>query len=238
MQNFIIDLGGWQVLLTDEELSVASALYDRAYKERVDDCKCIYPAQENIFRALQMTPPEKVKAVIIGQDPYIREGQADGLAFSCTGPAMPPSLKNIIKELVADIGCQWPVYGGGDLSPWAERGVLLLNTTLTVYFGQSNSHEKWGWKKFTHGVIRASLTLPQPIVYIQWGGNARAFVADLQISSRWKQKKTCIWSSHPSPLGATKSSPGVPAFIGSKPFSEANKLLVQMGGEPIDWELP
>ena len=134
------------------------------------------------------------------------------------------------------MGCPMPT--SGDLTPWAERGILLLNTTLTVFEGMSNSHAGWGWMDFTHDVIKAALGLPQPIVFILWGANARAFVADLQISSQWKKAKTCIWSSHPSPLGATKGGNGVPAFIGSRPFSEANKLLVQMHGEPVNWELP
>ena len=239
-------LGSWADILPPSSIECAERLYEKARHMRelrmeqitfgAAPGHDIYPAQDKIFRALTLTPPEKTRVVIVGQDPYINPGQADGLAFSCTKTPLPPSLKNIFKELTEDIGC--PMPASGDLTPWAERGVLLLNTTLTVFEGMSNSHGGWGWMDFTHDVIKAALTLPQPIVFILWGGKARAFVADLLISSRSKDKKGCLWSSHPSPLGATKGGDGVPAFKGSRPFSNANAMLTQMGGEPVDWVLP
>lgn len=230
-------LGEWEPILPVESRQLAEQLYNRAKELRLRNPEAIvYPQQENIFRALHLTPPANVKVVIVGQDPYINPGQADGLAFSCTRTPLPPSLRNIYKELVADIGCHMP--SSGDLTPWAERGILLLNTTLTVLAGKSNSHANWGWKDFTHDIIRAALSLPQPIVFVLWGGNARSFVSDLEIASLGNQKKACICSSHPSPLGARKASIDVPAFIGSKPFSKVNSLLMEMGGEPIDWVLP
>lgn len=230
-------MGGqrWSDILPEEMVRQGCELAARAQSER-ERGEVIYPAQENIFRALTLTPPEKVKVCIVGQDPYHEAGQATGLAFSVPkGVTIPPSLRNIFQELHTDLGC--PVPASGDLSPWAERGVLLLNTALTVKEGSANSHAGWGWQDFTHSVFKACTQLPQPVVFILWGGSARAFIADLLISQMWEQKKACIWSSHPSPLGARKGSEAVPAFIGSRPFSKANTLLEQMGGAPINWSL-
>lgn len=225
----------WSDILPKESLELAQRLADKAAEERMAG-KVIFPPQEDIFRALELTPPEAVRCAVVSQDPYFLKGYANGLAFSVhKGVTLPRSLKNIFKELHDDIGCDIPQHG--DLTAWAERGVLMLNSVLTVEEGKPNSHAKWGWQDFVHEVVRAGTNLPQPIVFILWGGQARAFVADLQLSSMWEQKKTSIWSSHPSPLGATRGNEAVPAFIGSRPFSTANKLLVQMGGEPIDWTL-
>ena len=172
--------------------------------------------------------------VIVGQDPYHGPGQANGLAFSVApGVAVPPSLRNIFRELHEDIGCAVPK--SGDLSAWAERGVLLLNTALTVEQGRPASHAKWGWDSFVLDVCRVCLELPQPIVFLLWGGYARAFTAGLQISQHPGKASVC--SSHPSPLGAAKGNEAVSAFLGSRPFSKANAFLASMGSEPVDWDL-
>ena len=223
----------WNDILPEEVRRLAVQLAKRAEEERVAG-KQIFPPQNCIFQALEATPPDRVKAVIVGQDPYHGSGQANGLAFSVgPGIAPPPSLRNIFKEPHTDLG--YPIPQSGDLSPWAGQGVLLLNTVLTVEQGKPNSHKDWGWQDFTLAVFRACTGLPQPIVFILWGGQARAFTAGLQVSS--KPNKACIWSSHPSPLGATKGGPGVPAFVGSRPFSTANGLLRGMGAEGVDWRL-
>ena len=174
--------------------------------------------------------------VIIGEDPYHGPGQANGLAFSVSpGVAIPPSLRNIFKELQDDLGC--PPPKSGDLTPWAERGVLLLNTSLTVEQGKPASHAAWGWQLFVSDICRACVALPQPIVFLLWGGHARSFTAGLQIYSR-SENKCSLCSSHPSPLGAAKASGGAPAFLGSRPFSQANRFLKAMGAAPVNWALP
>lgn len=234
----------WNEIIDKDALQVAYNLANYAQQER-DEGKHIYPPQDQIFRALVLTPPEKVKVCIMGQDPYHTPGQANGLAFSVNGEIQ-PSLKNIYTELVNDIGCGRPTTG--DLTPWAERGVLLLNATLTVYEHQANSHANWGWQTFTSAVMDAAIKLPQPIVFVLWGRDAQKLKKNLiikaavysennQIIRQRSIKKAIIQSSHPSPLSVNKSSGETPAFKGSKPFSLANSLLVEMGGEPIDWRL-
>lgn len=226
------NLGPWEAVLSKEKQEIADELAYRAKLERADG-KTIYPPQDLIFNALLMTPPESVRVVIVGQDPYINPGQAQGLAFSVApGCTLPPSLRNIFKELHDDVGC--PIPESGDLTLWAEQGVLLLNTVLTVEQGKSNSHAGWGWQEFTLAVFEACAKLPQPVVFILWGGQARAFCAGLDLHTDTKE---AIWSSHPSPLGATKGNEAVPAFIGSCPFSTANRLLARMGAKPVNWAL-
>lgn len=225
----------WSEILSPEAMDKAKELLARAKAEAAAG-HTIYPPQGKIFNALTLTPPDAVKVVIIGQDPYHGPGQANGLAFSVNpGVAIPPSLRNIFKELHDDIGC--PIPTSGDLTPWAERGVLLLNTSLTVERGKPTSHSGWGWQEFVLDVCQACTWLLQPIVFLLWGGHARAFTAGLQILARTKNKCS-ICSSHPSPLGATKGGPGVPAFLGSRPFSQANRFLEAHGAEPVDWVLP
>ena len=225
----------WSEILSKDALDIARSLSLRAAHERAQG-KTIYPAQGDIFRALTVTPPESVKVVIVGQDPYHGPGQANGLAFSVDkGVPFPPSLKNIFKELEEDTGIPYPQPGHGDLTPWAKQGVLLLNTVLTVEQGRANSHKDWDWQRFVLEVFKTCADLPQPVVFILWGGQARAFVAGLQLSSR--ENKVCLFSSHPSPLGATKGDSVIPAFIGSRPFSRTNWELIRMGSEPVDWRL-
>ena len=224
----------WNDILPSEVVALGDRLAERAAQCRAAG-QVIYPEQNSIFRALALTPPDKVKVCLVGQDPYHEKGQANGLAFSVdSGVSLPPSLRNIFKELVSDIGCRFP--SSGDLTPWAEQGVLLLNTVLTVQDGAANSHKSWGWQEYVNSVFCACAKFPQPIVFVMWGGQARAFLANIPISKL--PNKKAIWSSHPSPLGATKGNDVVPAFLGSRPFSTANQYLSLMGADPITWELP
>lgn len=222
----------WSDILPRPALQRASTLASKAQSARASST--IYPPQSQIFSALTLTPPEKVRVVIVGQDPYHGQGQANGLAFSVSpGVPLPPSLRNIFREMQEDIGTRIPT--SGDLTPWAEQGVLLLNTVLTVQEGQPNSHKDWGWQEFVLEVFRTCATLPQPIVFLLWGRQAQAFVSSLPLADL-KNKRVLV-SSHPSPLGAGKGSAGVPAFLGSRPFSKANQLLKEMGAEPVEWAL-
>lgn len=197
----------------------------------------IYPPQDDILNALAWTAPQDVRAVILGQDPYHGPGQAMGLSFSVhRGCKLPPSLRNVYKELVADLGCEAPATG--DLSNWARQGVLLLNTTLTVREHEANSHAKLGWKTLTDYVVRRCCELPQPVVFLAWGAHAIKMVSDALTATgadAASSNKFCLASTHPSPLSATRAARDVPAFIGSRPFSHANKLLVEAGAKPIDW---
>lgn len=236
----------WSEILPQEALYLATELEAHAQEER-DNGKKLYPPQDQIFRALQLTKPEDVRVCIVGQDPYHTPGQANGLAFSIApGNPLQPSLVNIFKELEEDVGIKKPE--DGDLTKWAENGVLLLNTPLTVYEHQANSCAKWGWDKFTKSVLQAATKLPQPVVFLLWGANAQDLLNDLiscaavyedgkHIVKENLIKKAYVLSSHPSPFSATRPCRGTPAFRGSKPFSTANTLLTSMGGTPIDWSL-
>lgn len=236
----------WSEILPQEVLYLATELEAHAQEER-DNGKKLYPPQDQIFRALQLTKPEDVRVCIVGQDPYHTPGQANGLAFSIApGNPLQPSLVNIFKELEEDVGIKKPE--DGDLTKWAENGVLLLNTSLTVYEHQANSCAKWGWDKFTKSVLQAATKLPQPVVFLLWGANAQDLLNDLiscaavyedgkHIVKENLIKKAYVLSSHPSPFSATRPCRGTPAFRGSKPFSTANTLLTSMGGTPIDWSL-
>lgn len=236
----------WSELLSQEILDLSVKLENHALEERQSG-KNICPRQDEIFKALQLTTPDTVKVCIVGQDPYHTPGQANGLAFSIApGNPLQPSLVNIFKELEEDLGIQRPQ--SGDLTKWAEQGVLLLNTTLTVYEHQSNSHAGWGWNKFTKAVLQAAHSLPQPIVFMLWGANAQDLLNDIitcagvyhdnnKIVTENLIKKAFILSSHPSPFSVSRTCRGTPAFKGSRPFSTANQLLVGMGGSPVDWRL-
>ena len=186
--------------------------------------KVIYPSMYDIFNALKATPYHKVKAVILGQDPYHGQGQAHGLCFSVQkGVQPPPSLQNIFKELQSDIGM--PIPKGGYLQPWAEEGVLLLNTTLTVRGGQPLSHKGQGWETFTDAVINALNQKEEPIVFLLWGSPARAKKALLN-----NPRHLILEAPHPSPLSAYHG------FFGCKHFSKCNRFLAQNGIAPIRWE--
>lgn len=183
----------------------------------------IAPGDADVWRALALTPPEAVRVVILGQDPYPTPGHADGLAFSVRpGVAPPRSLRNIFRELSDDLGL--PVPATGTLDPWARQGVLLLNTTLTVEEGAANAHARWGWGPVTDAVIDAANAGP-PKVFILWGRQAQAK------AGRIGPRHTVLASAHPSPLSARTG------FFGSRPFSRANAALAAMGRGTIDWRL-
>ncbi|NLK75180.1 MAG: uracil-DNA glycosylase [Clostridiales bacterium] len=185
----------------------------------------IYPNADDIFNAFHFTPLSKVKAVILGQDPYHNVGQAHGLSFSVKpGIDIPPSLVNIYKELHDDLGCYIPNHG--HLEKWARQGVLLLNTVLTVRAHQANSHQGRGWEQFTDAVINAINQQDRPIVFILWGRPAQ------QKKKMLTNKKHLILEApHPSPLSAYRG------FFGSRPFSKTNEFLKSHGIEPIDWQI-
>ena len=184
----------------------------------------IYPDKNNIYNALKLTPPDKVKVVILGQDPYINKNQANGLSFSVQpGIAIPPSLRNIFREQRKDLGIIQP--NSGDLTKWAKQGVLLLNTTLTVRAGLSNSHQGKGWGIFTDSIIKY-LGQKENIVFMLWGNNAKAKRKLIDSS-----KNLILEAAHPSPLSATRG------FFGCQHFSKANNYLIEHNLSPIDWQL-
>ncbi|MBR1854764.1 MAG: uracil-DNA glycosylase [Lachnospiraceae bacterium] len=185
----------------------------------------IFPPADDIFNAFHLTPLEKVKVVIIGQDPYHEPGQAHGLCFSVKpGVDIPPSLENIYKELHDDLGCYIP--NNGYLVKWAEQGVLMLNTVLTVRAHRANSHHGQGWEQFTDAAIRALNEQNRPIVFILWGKPAQAKQEMLN-----NPNHLILKAPHPSPLSAYRG------FFGSKPFSKTNAFLQAHGVEPIDWQI-
>jgi uracil-DNA glycosylase len=186
----------------------------------------VFPPDEEVFAALHLTPVEQVKVLILGQDPYHDDGQAHGLCFSVRpGVATPPSLLNIFKELRSDLGCTMP--NNGYLTHWAEQGVLLLNTVLTVQAHQANSHQGKGWETFTDAVIAAVNAKTDPVVFVLWGANARKKVTLIDTS-----RHIVIESPHPSPLSAHRG------FFGSRPFSRINTALRDAGKAEIDWQIP
>lgn len=225
----------WSDILTEDIMTKGDILAERAMQER-NAGKTIFPPQDQIFRALSITTPDKMKVCIIGQDPYHGHRQANGLAFSVSKDvSAPPSLVNIFTELCNDIGCPAPTTG--DLTPWAEQGVLLLNTSLTVEAHRPNSHSDWGWQEFTHAVLKQAACLPQPIVFILWGANACQLTNNLDVPQNVWDNKLILKSTHPSPYSAAKASRSAPAFFGSRPFSKTNDFLRRMGVEPINWTL-
>ncbi len=187
--------------------------------------RTIYPDMYDIFNALHYTPYKDVKVVILGQDPYHGPNQAHGLSFSVKpGVPAPPSLVNIFKELNSDVGCYIP--NNGYLKKWADQGVLLLNTVLTVRAGQPNSHKNKGWEHFTDKVISLLNDREDPVVFILWGRNAQA-KQDLITNPH----HYIIKSPHPSPYSANRG------FFGSRPFSKTNNFLKSIGKEAIDWQI-
>ena len=190
------------------------------------DTRIIYPPAEDIFNAFHFTPLSKVKVMILGQDPYHNENQAHGLSFSVlpTQKDIPPSLVNIYQELHDDLGCYIP--NNGYLKKWADQGVLLLNTVLTVRAHQANSHQGKGWEQFTDAVIEAINAQDRPIVYLLWGRPAQSKIPMLTNS-----KHLILKAPHPSPLSAYRG------FFGCRHFSQANAFLEKNGIEPIDWQI-
>ncbi len=184
----------------------------------------IYPPGRLIFNAFEKTPLPKLKAVILGQDPYHNPGEAMGLSFSVpNGVRTPPSLKNIFKEIETDLGIR--MSGASDLTPWAEQGVLLLNTYLTVRAGSPLSHQNLGWSQFTDAVIRYISDNCEGIVFLLWGGPARSKKVFIDSS-----RHHVLEAAHPSPLARG-------AFFGCRHFSRTNEILISKGREPIDWRL-
>ncbi|WP_240376278.1 uracil-DNA glycosylase [Bacillus piscicola] len=193
----------------------------REYEEHT-----IYPPMCDIFNALHYTTYERTKVVILGQDPYHGAGQAHGLSFSVQpGVKIPPSLQNIYKELQADLDVPTPEHGC--LTSWAEEGVLLLNTVLTVRAGEAHSHKGIGWEYFTNEVIRQVNEKKDPVVFILWGKHAQAKEQFVTASHHF-----IIKSPHPSPFSAHKG------FFGSRPFSRTNAFLKTIGRPPVDWRIP
>ena len=217
-------LGPWEDLLKEE----VNKPYFAALTERVVQARAaadIYPPEEETFRAFSLTPPEAVRVVILGQDPYHEPHQANGLAFSVReGVKVPPSLRNIYQELKDDLGVDGPAHG--DLTPWAEQGVLLLNAVLTVERAKANAHKDWGWQQFTDAVIDAVADLPQPVAFVLWGAQAGKKAAAAAASP---YPRLVLQGPHPSPLSAYRG------FFGSRPFSKINEFLTAHGEKPVDF---
>ena len=216
----------WKYNLAEFLLSPKmDALRDFLLQEKQQN-KVIYPPRSLIFNALNITPLNQVKVVIIGQDPYHGPNQAHGLSFSVQrGVALPPSLRNIFHELHTDLGVPIPKHG--DLTHWAEQGVLLLNSVLTVEAGQPTSHQKQGWEDFTDHVIDVLNQQREHIVFILWGAYAQRKGQRID-----PNKHLILKAAHPSPLAANRGG-----FFGCKVFSKSNNYLKQNGIEPIDWQL-
>ncbi|MFO7561308.1 MAG: uracil-DNA glycosylase [Enhygromyxa sp.] len=187
----------------------------------------VYPPPEQVFAALEHTPPEQVRVLLLGQDPYHDAGQAQGLCFSVRpGVRLPPSLRNVYKELEADLGV--PPAEHGSLMCWADRGVLLLNTVLTVRAHKPNSHRNKGWERFTDRIIEVLAAREQPTVFVLWGKPAQAKIPLIEAQGKHHE---ILCAAHPSPFSAKNG------FFGSKPFSRVNEALAQRGLPPIDWSI-
>lgn len=214
----------WQeILKVESEKDYYKKLMESIEKEYSN--YTIYPKKEELFSAFTLTPFEKVKVVILGQDPYHGENQAHGLAFSVKkGKKIPPSLKNIYKELNTDLGI--PIPNHGNLVEWAKEGVLLINTILTVREKSPNSHRNLGWEIFTDNIIKSLNNRKKPLIFVLWGNNARKKQEMINM-----ERHHVITSVHPSPLSAYRG------FFGSKPFSKINKILEEEGLEKIDWNI-
>lgn len=217
----------WKMALAPMLLSDTMASLREFLRHEYACGKTIYPPKEKIFNALNSTPLSQVKVVILGQDPYHGAGQAMGLSFSV--PKIipkPPSLQNILKELAVDLGI--PVSAHGDLTHWANQGVLLLNATLTVENGQAGSHQNRGWEEFTDAVIDVINQQTERTVFILWGSYAKKKGRFIDTS-----RHLILTANHPSPLSANRGG-----FFGSRPFSQTNAYLMKFGKAPIDWALP
>ena len=215
----------WLLCLQDEfKKPYYKELYQFVRQEY--NTRVVYPPADDIFNAFHFTPLSKVKVLILGQDPYHGEHQAHGLCFSVLPdqPELPPSLQNIYKELQDDLGCYIP--NNGYLKKWADQGVLLLNTVLTVRAHQAGSHQGKGWEHFTDAIIQAVNEQDRPIVYLLWGKPAQS-----KISMLTNPKHLILTAPHPSPLSAYRG------FFGCKHFSKTNEFLKEKGIEPIDWQI-
>ena len=214
------NINAWLSGASQEVVETTSRLMGAV--EELRKTETIYPAQDKILNALAFTAPEDVRVVILGKD-----------------EKLPPSLRNIYKEMVSDLGCSMPE--SGDLTSWAGQGVLLLNTTLTVREHAANSHAKLGWQVLTNHVIERCFMLPQPIVFLAWGRHAVALVENARTKAAGQESAALdnnyiLRSTHPSPLSANKQAGELRAFMGSRPFSNANTLLARYGENPIMWQ--
>ena len=215
----------WKAPLADEFASQYMTGLKAFLLRQKEEGRRIFPRGAEYFRALDLTPLEEVRVVILGQDPYHGDGQAHGLCFSVQpGVRIPPSLVNIYKEMEADLGI--PAARHGFLEHWAKQGVLLLNSVLTVEMGRAASHQGQGWERFTDAVIRVVNEQERPVVFMLWGSYAQKKAGFVD-----QRKHLVIRSAHPSPLSAHNG------FFGSRPFSKANAFLASHGREPIDWQL-
>ena len=219
MQTWSQALGG------EKQQPYFQQMLERVKAERLNG-QTVYPPAADVFNAFKATEFDQVKVVILGQDPYHGEGQAHGLAFSVRqGVRIPPSLQNIYKELATDIaGFQIPAHGY--LQHWAEQGVLLLNTVLTVRAGQAHSHAAFGWETFTDCVIRRLAEQREGLVFILWGSHAQKKGAFID-----RNRHLVLSAPHPSPLSAHRG------FFGSRPFSQTNAYLKAQGKSEIDWQV-
>lgn len=215
----------WSLALKDEFNKPYYRDLYRFVKEEYST-KVVYPPADDIFNALHLTPLKDVKVLILGQDPYHNEHQAHGLSFSVLPDQkdIPPSLQNIYKELQEDLGCYIP--NNGYLKKWADQGVLMLNTVLTVRAHEPNSHQGRGWENFTDAIIQAVNQKDEPVVYMLWGKPAQSKIPMLT-----NPKHLILKAPHPSPLSAYRG------FFGCKHFSKCNEFLLQNGLKPIDWQI-
>jgi uracil-DNA glycosylase len=220
----------WREALAAEFAAPYMADLKRFLLERKAAGARIFPPGSHWFRALDLTPPDKVRVVILGQDPYHGPGQAHGLCFSVRpGVPVPPSLANIYKELQRDLGIAPPRHGF--LEHWASQGVLLLNAVLTVEMGEAGSHQGQGWERFTDAVIARVNALEHPVVFLLWGSHAQKKAAGVDSIDRGG-RHLVLKAPHPSPLSAHRG------FLGCGHFSQANAFLEGQGLAPIDWRLP
>lgn len=213
----------WHKILNDE-FKKPYYLNLKSFLQKEYDNKIIYPPKEDIFKALELTSYKDTKVIILGQDPYHEKNQAQGLAFSVNeNVKIPPSLKNIYKELKNDLNCYIP--NNGNLTKWAKQGVLLLNDILTVEEHKALSHKNKGWEIFTLEIIKKLNEKEKPLVFILWGNNA------IKKEKYINNKHLIIKSAHPSPLSVNKG------FFNSKPFSKTNDFLIKNNLKPIDWQI-
>ena len=219
-------------LMAPSWLSVLEAEFSEPYIDALEAflkeelaSEQVFPDLENVFTAFGATTFEDVKVLLLGQDPYHDDGQAHGLSFSVLeGVKIPPSLRNMYKELNTDLG--FPIPDHGTLTPWAEQGILMLNAVLTVQAHQAGSHKNKGWEKFTDAVIRKMNEREDPVIFLLWGGFAKKKTKLIT-----NQQHVVIEGTHPSPLSAYNG------FFGSKPYSAVNEALEKLGKDPIDWQL-
>ena len=226
MSNGIRLEESWKAALKDEFSSAYMTKLKSFLQSEKEAGKWIFPKGSEYFRALDLTPLEQVKVVILGQDPYHGDGQAHGLCFSVQpGVKTPPSLVNIYKELQSDLDI--PRANHGNLESWAKQGVLLLNSVLTVERGRAAAHQGQGWEKFTDAVIQQVNALPHPVVFMLWGSYAQKKAAFVDTT-----RHLALKAPHPSPLSAHNG------FFGCQHFSKANAFLRENGMDEIDWQLP